>query len=287
MVMVAFGVGLEGMEIGHDICAGAKRWLRKRKQSANLRELRAIFPADVDLSREVSKCNEQSGWFKGFERVGLVLVVVGVLGEWWYGSNLEEAHNAIHKFDMVALKEAQGEARDASASAASIGEVEAKLKTDVDRADLILFAISSGQTLKLRHFNSLSAFRENVSVTWRQSTLPETREFAGTLSRAFESLGWHITVPPNESPRLPTSFGVTIYNKWVSVPKPRPDTSGGVDWGVDDTTSFQYAVTSVGKGLNGQQVQLLTRAALGLNATLEADPSLPDDLLVIVVNDAK
>jgi hypothetical protein len=47
----------------------------------------------------------------------LILVVIGVVGEWRCGAKLEDAHNAIHDLDNAQLTAAQIEAGDAAASA--------------------------------------------------------------------------------------------------------------------------------------------------------------------------
>jgi hypothetical protein len=186
---------------------------------------------------------------------------------------------------------AQQKAESAEASAANIGGLETQLKTDVDRADLILFAASSGQMLRGALFNSLgkSRWRDNVSVEWHLGARADTVLFAEKLSAAFSSFGWHVSEPPRDDAALHGVMpGVTIYNKWVKLDKPHPNASGGFGKATDDPFGLKAAIWGDGHpGMDEREVSLLAKLSLALNATLEVDPKLANDSLVIVVNDAK
>jgi len=71
---------------------------------------------------------------KAVASIGIILVVIGVVGEWRFGAKLEDAHNAIHKYDVRKLTEADQKAGDASTSANNRTTVkQRKLKTETDK----------------------------------------------------------------------------------------------------------------------------------------------------------
>jgi hypothetical protein len=118
-LVVAIGVALEGVELLHDAIAWIKRRRLRAKELAVRKELKEIFPAGEVRLRSESH-SDHPRWVKRFTRIGLILVVAGVLAEWRCGSKLEDAHNAVHEYDLAKLTEADqkaGEARDSALSA--------------------------------------------------------------------------------------------------------------------------------------------------------------------------
>jgi len=107
---------MEGVELIHDAAVWIKRRRLKKKELADLKEVAAIFPASQKVIGAESNV-DHPGWVKRFTRVGLILVVIGVVGEWRYGAKLEDAHNAIHEYDVAKLTAAEKEAGNAAHSA--------------------------------------------------------------------------------------------------------------------------------------------------------------------------
>ena len=118
-IVVAVGVMFEAVEIVHDIVAWRKRKGRDKRERAELRELSDVFP--IDVNREVES-HAESKWVKRILRVGLLLVVIGVVGEFRCGAKLEDAHNAIHEYDLGKIAEADTKAGDAAKSAKTAHE---------------------------------------------------------------------------------------------------------------------------------------------------------------------
>lgn len=114
--VVAIGVILEGVEIIHDVIAWAKRSSREKREHAALKELANIFPAG-EVGGETELHFDHPRWVARLLRLGLITVVIGVAGEWRYGAKLEDAHNAIHAYDVAKLTAAGEEAGDAGTSA--------------------------------------------------------------------------------------------------------------------------------------------------------------------------
>lgn len=65
-------------------------------------------------------------------RIGLILVAVGVVGEWRYGSKLEDTHNDIHTLDVAELTAAQIMAGDAATSATTAHNEADAAKKEID-----------------------------------------------------------------------------------------------------------------------------------------------------------
>ncbi len=126
-ILVAAGVALEAVEFVHDIGAWNKKRHLNKKESADLKEAAEIFPVG-ELVTAASIHSDNPRWVKWVVRFGLIIVVIGVSGEWWFGAKLEGAHNAMHRFDMALLKAAQQQAGDAeiSAKGAAVAASEAK-----------------------------------------------------------------------------------------------------------------------------------------------------------------
>ena len=119
-ITVAVGVALEGVEFIHDICAYIGRKRFEKRDAANLKELARFSPigqSTVGSFRHSEWLTKLERWAKRFGRLGLILVVIGVVGEWRYGAKLEDAQNALHKLDIAELTAAEREAGDAAKSA--------------------------------------------------------------------------------------------------------------------------------------------------------------------------
>jgi hypothetical protein len=115
-IAVAVGVAIEGVEFLHDAITWIKRRRLKKKELSAQKELTEIFPAgEVRLKAESN--SDHPRWVKRFTRIGLIVVVVGVVAEWRCGAKLEDAHNAVHEYDLVKLTEADQKAGEAATSA--------------------------------------------------------------------------------------------------------------------------------------------------------------------------
>jgi len=132
-VTVAAGVALEGVELVHDAIIWIKRRQMEKKELADLRKVAEIVPVSEVTIKTESTASDHPKWVKVLGRIGLIAVVIGVVAESRNGAKLEDAHNAIHAFDMTLLTEAQRNAGDAAASAKTAhDEADAvKIETDV------------------------------------------------------------------------------------------------------------------------------------------------------------
>jgi len=78
---VALGVALEGVEIAHAVVAWRKRKRREKREGIALQELADIFPSG-EARRETELHSDEPKWIKLLLRIGIILVVIGVVGEW-------------------------------------------------------------------------------------------------------------------------------------------------------------------------------------------------------------
>jgi hypothetical protein len=115
-VAVALGVAFEMVEIVHAIVGWTKQKRRERREAIELQELAVIFPSG-EVGRETKLHSDDPKWMKLLLRIGIIIVVVGVVGEWRFGTELEDAHNDIHKYDVQKLTSAERIAGDAASSA--------------------------------------------------------------------------------------------------------------------------------------------------------------------------
>ncbi len=115
---VALGVIMEGIELVHAFVEWRKRKRREKRGRIQLEELRQIVPISEDKRKLPKSHSEEPPWAKLVLRVGLILVVVGVVGEWRCGAELEDAHNAVHEYDLGKITEADRKAGDAIEKAA-------------------------------------------------------------------------------------------------------------------------------------------------------------------------
>lgn len=120
-ITVAVGVALEGIEIIHDGIAWAKRKKREKRECSHIREIAEVFPVH-DIKKAPESHSEEPRWVKRTLRIGLIAVVIGVVGEWRYGARLEDAHNAVHQYDLAKIQAANEKAGNADDSAERAGK---------------------------------------------------------------------------------------------------------------------------------------------------------------------
>jgi hypothetical protein len=116
-IVVAIGVLLEGIELVHAAIEWRKLKRRENVERVHSEELRQIIPIGSDTRKLPKSHSGEPPWARLILRVGLILVVIGVVGEWRYGADLEDAHDAVHTCDLDKIKEANEKAADAANSA--------------------------------------------------------------------------------------------------------------------------------------------------------------------------
>jgi hypothetical protein len=173
--VVAIGVALEGVEIVHDAIAWWKRKRREKREHAELREIANIFPCG-EVRGEPDLHSDHSKWIKRFLRLGLITVVIGVVGEWRCGDKLEDAHNAIHEYDLAKLTAADEKAGDAATSA----------KTAHDESSTAL-TISRGARLEANSFETdIKSAKEQATAA--EAHLAEALKEAATAQAELNIL---------------------------------------------------------------------------------------------------
>jgi hypothetical protein len=138
-VLVAIGVAMEAIELVHAGVEYLKRHMRLRHERTQLTELREIVPLNEIVPRgKVHEATEPT-WVKVFLRVGVMLVAIGVIGEWRYGERLNESQNAVHKYDLAKLTEADQKAGGAAKSAQDAYDLGTDLlgKYKVDEREIV------------------------------------------------------------------------------------------------------------------------------------------------------
>jgi hypothetical protein len=125
--IVGLGVGLELIEPIHDFVT----WVNlKRRELAHRKQLAEVLPVSKTAVKAKHRSLEHPKWVKWFGRIGLILVVIGVVGEWRCGAKLEDAHNTLHTFDMALLTGTQLEASEANERAGKLEKDAAQLRKD-------------------------------------------------------------------------------------------------------------------------------------------------------------
>lgn len=164
-IAVAIGVLMEGVEL---VLATVEWWKRKRhkkRELIQLEEIRQIIPVGNGAQKSSKAHSEEPIWVKFILRVGIMLVVVGVVGEWRCGAKLEDAHNAVHEYDIALLGDAARSAKDANDLGTDLLEkyktaereiVELKAaklprRLSSDQKEIFLFAVTSftGETFDI------------------------------------------------------------------------------------------------------------------------------------------
>jgi hypothetical protein len=112
-MFVAVGVALELIEPINEAVAWIKQLRFRKRELANFREVAEFRPVGVQYRRKPTRSG-QLGWLKWFGRIGIILVVLGVIGEAKYGADLEDVHNTIHENDLAKLKAADEKAGEAA-----------------------------------------------------------------------------------------------------------------------------------------------------------------------------
>jgi hypothetical protein len=211
-LVVAIGVALEGVELLHDAIGWIKRRRIREKELAVRKELMEIFPAGEIRLRSESNLDHPR-WVKRFTRIGLILVVVGVLAEWRCGSKLEDAHNAVHEYDIAKLTEAAQKAGDAAASAKTAHEEADAVKgiADEARADAKdALAKAQAAQSELAHAEAdagkaqAAASRALSTADKAESHLAEAVKRANELTEQLKRLTTSRTLPA--SPTLVSSL---------------------------------------------------------------------------------
>jgi hypothetical protein len=128
-IAVALGVALEGLELVFKVITWSKRRIRKRRERAAHEAASHEFPVG-ELVYSPEAHSEEPTWLKTLLFIGLLAVVGGIVAEWRYGIKLEDAHNAVHTYDLGKIREADEKAGNAATSATEAETASAKAKTD-------------------------------------------------------------------------------------------------------------------------------------------------------------
>lgn len=130
-------------------------------------------------------------------------------------SKSQIASDAAGKAQTVA-NGASTEADAAKESAESVGTLEAKLRTEVEKDDLILLANSSGHTFRPKTFDMLNTSKPaNVTVQVLCGMDTQTTSFAKELVEELNDMGWPATLAICELPDPSLDSGVTIFNRSI------------------------------------------------------------------------
>jgi hypothetical protein len=136
-ILVAIGVALEGVEFLHDVLAWMKRRWAKRKERAALREIAEFAPVrEMPVKHRRVRSDAQPIWVTVVGHIGLLLVVVGVIGEWKYGAKFEDAQRHL-------VRAARDAANDAVASAKAAHQEADAVQLEADAIDKRLEAAST------------------------------------------------------------------------------------------------------------------------------------------------
>src|SRR6266852_791218 len=136
VAIVAVGVVLELIEVIHDSVAWIRRKRREGRERAEWESLSTVFPVGKMKAEKESHIDHPK-WVKHCLRFGIIAVALGVIGEYEYGTKLEDAHNAMHEYDVRKLTEADQKAGEAATSAKIAHEEADAVKgiADEGRAD--------------------------------------------------------------------------------------------------------------------------------------------------------
>jgi hypothetical protein len=189
-IVVAIGVALEGVEIVHDFISWCKRKYREKHERADLKELAKVFPADEPRKAIGSPSEQNPKWVKRVLWLGLITVVAGVVGEWWYGAKLEDAQNAVHEYDVAKLSAAEEEAGKAIARASQIEQDNIRLKIQLAKLQR-----SSGPRYLSREeqdqlVKALSKYAIPHVIIVSRPEDAEASRFGNDFEAVFTRLGW-------------------------------------------------------------------------------------------------
>jgi hypothetical protein len=215
-ITVAIGVAIEGVELLHDALAWSKRRGVRKKESAVQEELAEIFPAAEAQIRAESN-SDHPRWVKRSTRIGLIVVVLGVVAEWRCGDKLEDAHNAVHEYDLAKLTEADQKAGNAAKSAETAhGEAD-----DVSKEVAVLKPKIKNASAKLAELTRKEGHFEDVMNGWK---LPpqEQIDLAGKL-KPFAKTPYDLSTNQLETEFMEELDAVLSMAEWSrQTPKPRP-----------------------------------------------------------------
>jgi len=162
---VAVGVAMEGVEILHAIVVWGMKKRRERRERLEFKELSKIFPTG-EWERPADSHPDEPQWVKRLLRVGIIIVVIGVVVEWQCGAKLEDAHNAIHRYDLEKIGDAATSAKTAhdEANGAKLASNEAI--TEAEKAQI---ASSGAFALSRQAQQESGALKHDLALTKKQA----------------------------------------------------------------------------------------------------------------------
>jgi hypothetical protein len=181
--IVAVGVALEAVEFLHDGVVWIKRKRREQRERSELKELALIVPVG-EIRGAVESHSDHPKWVKRTLRLGLILVVVGVVGEWRCGARLEDAHNAVHQYDIAKLTEADQKAGNAADSAKTAHDEVDAVGNKADTIDKRL-DVASAQLGGLENKIAAQGPRGKLLVRAAPEIVKQVAPFAGQRVRLF------------------------------------------------------------------------------------------------------
>jgi hypothetical protein len=107
-IAVAIGVALEGSELLYRFINWIKRKIRERRERIAHEAVSRTVPVG-ELIHAPETHSEEPTWLKTILFIGLIGVVGGVVAEWRYGTKLEDAHDAVHLYDLGKLTAAESQ----------------------------------------------------------------------------------------------------------------------------------------------------------------------------------
>jgi hypothetical protein len=161
-ITVAVGVALEGVEIIHGIVAWGKKKRRRKRERIELKEIAEVFPAD-ELRQSTELHADEPRWVKRLLRVGLIIVVIGVIAEWRCGAKLEDAHNAVHQHDLEKITAADEKASDAATSAKTARDLGTDLLEKYNTAERELTELKAARLPRRLSSTQKAAFRKRIA----------------------------------------------------------------------------------------------------------------------------
>lgn len=299
--MVTVGVILECFEVTY-----AFKWYVLKK-------------IDRTFMRGAVKQKGEPEWFAIIGAVGLLLVILGVAGEWVFEGKLSEGGRILSNFDhnqtLIAEKQAgdakqsaygaatvastadslataagkladqaQEKAWAAEGSAAQVEKLEVQLRAEVEEDVLIFAAGASRREFLPNLFASLKDFPPaKAEVRYNSSGEPTTRIFAENLCSSLEGLGWIVTRVPRNFLSAGTT-GTIVVNKWES----RDDLLEGarVRRGkIEANISMWAPHIEVSNGISSTLARRLVTLGMSLNAKLIKEPTVDSDSFLILIGD--
>ena len=132
-IAVAVGVALEGLELAYKAGKWTKRKIRQKRERLAHHAVSRILPVG-ELMYATEAHSDDPTWLKTLLFIGLLGVVGGVVAEWQYGTKLEDAHNAVHRYDLWKIEAADEKAGNAESSAQGAAIASASATADAKTA---------------------------------------------------------------------------------------------------------------------------------------------------------